>query len=62
MENEMITVREIARYLRISPPTAYKLVNSGQIPHVKVGCRLIIPRFAFVTWLERNSFGGDSRV
>ena len=47
MENEMITVREIARYLRISPPTAYKLVNS---------------RFAFLTWLERNSFGGDSRV
>ena len=36
MENEMITVREIAKFLRISLPSAYKLVNAGTIPHVKV--------------------------
>lgn len=54
MEDEMITVHEIACYLRISWLKAYKLVNSGQIPHVKVGFRLIIPRFAFLKWLERN--------
>lgn len=59
MDNEMITVREIAKFLRISLPSAYKLVNSGTIPHVKVGCRYIIPREAFQFWVSQNTFGGD---
>ena len=58
MENEMITVREIAKYLRVSLPSAYKLVNTGTIPHVKVGNRYIIPRDAFLFWLDNNTFGG----
>lgn len=61
MDNEMITVREIAKYLRISLPSAYKLVNAGTIPHVKVGCRYIIPRDAFQFWVSQNTFGGDDR-
>lgn len=58
MENDMITVREIAKYLRISLPSAYKLVNTGTIPHVKVGCRYIIPRSAFLFWIDQNMTGG----
>lgn len=57
----MITVREIAKFLRISLPSAYKLVNAGTIPHVKVGCRYIIPREAFQFWVSQNTFGGDDR-
>ena len=56
MENEMITVREIAKFLRISLPSAYKLVNAGTIPHVKVGYRYIIPREAFQFWVSQNTF------
>lgn len=62
MESEMITVREIAKYLRISMPSAYKLVNSGVIPHVKVGCRYIIPRYAFQCWLNQSITGGENDV
>ena len=62
MESEMITVREIATYLRISLPSAYKLVNSGEIPHVKVGCRYIIPRYGFNYWLDQNLTGGDTNA
>ncbi len=58
MENEMITVKEIAKYLRVSLPSAYKLVNSGAIPHVRVGCRYIIPRQAFHWWLAQSGVGG----
>ena len=61
MDNEMITVREIAKYLRISLPSAYKLINTGTIPHVKVGYRYIIPREAFQFWVNQNTFGGDNR-
>lgn len=58
MDNDMITVREIAKYLRISLPSAYKLINTGSIPHVKVGCRYIIPRSAFLCWIDQNTTGG----
>lgn len=58
MKDEMITVPEIAKYLRISPPTVYKLVNSGAIPHVKVGFRYIIPRTKFLIWLDEHTSGG----
>lgn len=61
MHNDMITVREIAKYMRISLPTAYKLINSGAISHVRVGCRYIIPREAFFHWMNQNTFGGASR-
>ena len=61
MDNEVITVREIAKYLRISLPSAYKLINTGTIPHVKVGYRYIIPREAFQFWVSQNTFGGDDR-
>lgn len=58
MENEMITVKEIAKYLRLSLPTVYRLVNAGTIPHVKIGCRYIIPRDAFLSWVASNAPGG----
>lgn len=60
MEHEMLTVKEVATYLRISPPNAYNLVRSGIIPCVKIGVRYVIPRASLLLWLEQNSFGGES--
>lgn len=61
MEEEMITVQEVAKYLRISIPSAYNLINNGTIPHVKVGRRYIIPRQAFLLWVQKNTYGGVVR-
>ena len=33
----MLTVLELAVFLRVSKNTAYQFVNSGEIPSVKVG-------------------------
>jgi len=41
---EFLTVRELARYLRVSLRTAYQLVSSGAVPAVKVGGQHRIPR------------------
>lgn len=60
MENEMITIKEIAKFLRISLPSAYKLINTGAVPHVKVGHRYIIPREGFLHWMDQNQTGGDT--
>ncbi len=32
-----LTVAEVARHLRVSNMTVYRLVNSGQLPAVRVG-------------------------
>ena len=55
--NGMITVREIAEYLRISLPSAYHLIERGAFPYVKVGTRYIIPRDTFLLWVDQNTVG-----
>ena len=55
--NGMVTVREIATYLRISLPSAYNLVERGAFPYLKVGCRYIVPRDTFMLWVEQNTVG-----
>lgn len=60
MSNEIITVKEVATYLRISIPTAYKLVHSGEIPSLKVGGRYLVPREEFRIWVKRNTIGGEN--
>ena len=62
MEHEILTVKELAAYLRISPSNAYKLVRAGSIPHVKIGSRYVIPTASLLLWLESHSFGGASRA
>ena len=42
----VFTVDEMAELLRISRPTAYEAVKKGQVPHIRVGRRILIPRVA----------------
>jgi excisionase family DNA binding protein len=41
---EVLTVEEAARVLRISRQTAYEGVRSGEIPSLRIGARLLVPR------------------
>lgn len=42
--NELLTVAELAEYLRVGRTTAYKLVKEGTIPSVKFGKQIRILR------------------
>ena len=59
--NGMITVREIAVYLRISLPSAYNLVERGAFPYLKVGRRYVVPRDTFLLWVVQNTIGGNAQ-
>lgn len=48
MESEKLTltVEEAAEVLGISRPSAYQGVERGEIPHIRVGKRILVPRSA----------------
>jgi excisionase family DNA binding protein len=41
------SVDEVAEMLHISRPSAFQGVRNGQIPHIRVGRRILIPVCAF---------------
>jgi len=41
---------EIAKFLDVSTATIYELIDQGEIPSLRVGRQLRIPRERFVTW------------
>ena len=55
MDNTKLTftVTEAARALGISRGLAYEMVKTGEIPSVRVGKRLVVPRRALEKLLEQ---------
>ena len=52
-KRKVLTVDEAAHELGICRNAAYAAVKEGQIPSIRIGNRIIIPRAAFDTMLER---------
>lgn len=50
----VLSVGEVARLLRCHPTTVYELCRTGQLRHVRVGCRIRIPRSAVEEFLARS--------
>jgi excisionase family DNA binding protein len=57
MENnaDMMTVQEAAAYLRISKDLAYELVGRNDLPHVRLGRAIRVPRFSLEQWIARSA-------
>jgi excisionase family DNA binding protein len=41
---DVLTVREVARLLRVNKDAAYLAIHSGVIPHFKIGRSIRVPR------------------
>lgn len=54
-ESVLLTVREAARLLRISRNLAYELIRQGRLPHVRLGRRILVPRFGLEQWIAREA-------
>jgi excisionase family DNA binding protein len=50
-EKIILTVIEMAEYLRIGRSKAYKLISDNEIKHIKVGKQIRIPKFAIDEWM-----------
>jgi excisionase family DNA binding protein len=49
---EVLNVDEVAELLRVGRNTVYEAANRGEIPHRRVGRRLIFSRVAVMEWLN----------
>ena len=49
----VVSVTEAAELLGISRGLAYELARGGQLPSLRLGRRLVVPRAALLMWLER---------
>ncbi len=54
MERATYTIEEAAEILGIGRSSAYQAVRTGQIPTLRVGRRLLVPRVALERLLERE--------
>ena len=53
-----MTVREVARYLRLNEKKVYELVNEGRIPATRLTGKWLFPRHLVDQWLLESSHGG----
>ncbi len=57
----VLTIEELAEYLKISKSTLYKLAQEGRIPGQKVGKHWRFRKDAIDRWLERTPFTRDDK-
>ncbi|MCO6439353.1 MAG: helix-turn-helix domain-containing protein [Phycisphaerae bacterium] len=53
----ILTLNELAEYLRLARSTAYKLAQEGKIPGQKVGRHWRFRKDAIDRWLDRGERG-----
>ena len=54
---ELMTVEEVADYLRVAEKTIYRLLRRGSFPATKVGHSWRFDKASIDDWLHRNSVG-----
>ena len=52
MQDEILTVKETAEYLRVKPITIYKLCKEGKIPACKIGFLWRIKKSEIEKWID----------
>ncbi len=59
-DHEILTLEEVAHYLRLKPQTIYKWAQEKRIPAVKLGKEWRFRRSVIDRWLDDQMLGGDS--
>ena len=57
-DESVLTVREVARYLRMKPLTIYRQVSAGKLPAFKVGSHWRFKKDSIDRWIEIQERSG----
>lgn len=59
MDTDILTIREVAEYLRITEKTAYRLASEGKLPGFKVGGSWRFRQGEIDDWIEEQKRVGS---
>ena len=59
---ELMTLQEVADYLRVTKKTIYRLLKQGRIPATKVGNQWRFEKTSIDEWLQRSSVGVKANI
>lgn len=59
MTDEILTIQEVATYLKLNEKTAYRLASEGKLPGFKVGGSWCFKRVDLETWIEEQKNNKD---
>lgn len=54
MVDQILTLKEVAAYLKLAEKTAYRLVSEGKLPGFKVGGSWRFKREDLAAWIEQQ--------
>ncbi len=60
VDHEILTIEEVAEYLRLKPQTIYKWAQEKRIPAAKLGKEWRFRRSVIDRWLDEQMLGDDS--
>ena len=47
----------VAKVLGVSPSSGYELMHEQGFPALRIGSRIVIPKEAFICWVEEHTGG-----
>jgi excisionase family DNA binding protein len=59
MDTEILTIKEVSAYLKITEKTAYRLAGEGKIPGFKVGGGWRFRKSEIDAWIETQRRSGS---
>lgn len=57
MADDILTIQEVATYLKLNEKTAYRLASEGKLPGFKVGGSWRFKRVDLEQWIEEQKQG-----
>lgn len=55
MEKLILTVTDVQQALGCGKRQAYELANRADFPTIRIGRKIVIPRDAFLRWLDKQT-------
>ena len=52
-----LNAETVARVLGVSPSSGYELMHEQGFPALRIGSRIVIPKEAFIRWVEEHTGG-----
>ena len=57
MLSDVMTVTEVAEYLRVNPQTVYRKAKAGELPAVRIGRAIRFRKAELEEWMKTVSVG-----